>query len=610
MSLESAIELANGRVATSDVALATHVESLGLVRAISDGEIRLLDLHPGRHDAAIDCTMRIVPLAGKPQYEALSYVWGESSGSAPIRIQNHEVLITTNLYAALRRLRGVATARTLWVDQLCINQQDEEEKRKQVLLMGDIYKQCVRCLIWFGEIPSEPRAGFTIADAEAALSFIRDLADVTVCRMSAVPDLLADGPNGDAVRRAFGAMFMYGNVWWSRIWTVQEATLPPSARIGWGPLAISWDTLRRAAGNLSGSAEAWRCMHRSVQEAIAKHDHLIDHFMYPVRGLEISRRRETPLNVLQRWRYRDATEPQDKLYALMGLFSTAIPGVRCSYSTPPAELFRAVTLGLIELEGGLRPLIGLRGEPHVTLGLPSWSLDLVHYDYGTGRRPWKWWTHSHRYKTFAASGKHAPDFDGGLARGVFVDTVAAVGDVLGSETWNNLSDACLVGAIQTWEVLLRQFLPSIQLEFEGPYVGGGSVDDAFWRVMLGNWILREFPRSVASKDDRQSYDDFLREGKRNHVYESLRDMVVNQAFFVTATGYIGLGPPNLVKGDEVWVLCGGNVPFVLRPQTATRGMAPSEACPRYFLGDAYVHGIMHGEAVVNCSETTTYVRLI
>lgn len=63
----------------------------------------------------------------------------------------------------------------------------------------------------------------------------------------------------------------------------------------------------------------------------------------------------------------------------------------------------------------------------------------------------------------------------------------------------------------------------------------------------------------------------------------------DQSFFITENGYMGLGNPQV--GDEIWVLFGGNTPFVLRPDP--------KIGHHFLLGECYLHGIMDGEAMVN-----------
>lgn len=178
----------------------------------------------------------------------------------------------------------------------------------------------------------------------------------------------------------------------------------------------------------------------TVYQALNLYNDLIENFIYLVRGIEISRTAKVPLDLLQRWRYRDATDPLDKIHALMGLFPTIpFPSVQSSsYKITPAMLYTNVTLDLIRQESCLRTLVGFRGEPHVTKNIPTWAIDFTCYSYGNRRRPWKWWNHSHRYKEFAACGNKSIGYstlynDTVLSlRGVLVDRIVEVGDVC---TW-------------------------------------------------------------------------------------------------------------------------------------------------------------------------------
>ncbi|KAH6857601.1 heterokaryon incompatibility, partial [Alternaria alternata] len=84
-------------------------------------------------------------------YTALSYVWGDAKHTKPIQLGYHQIpTITKNLEKALRHLRDRASERILWVDAICINQSDEEEKLSQVQSMGDVYRNAVEVRIWLG----------------------------------------------------------------------------------------------------------------------------------------------------------------------------------------------------------------------------------------------------------------------------------------------------------------------------------------------------------------------------------------------------------------------------------------------------------------------------
>jgi len=114
-------------------------------------QIRLLELAPGGPDDELIATLSTASLESSPPYEALSYVWGDMTTPRSIRLQSSSFAITKNLEVALRGLRKVDQARTLWVDAICIDQDDLLERQAQVQLMKRIYSRSSRVLTWLGE---------------------------------------------------------------------------------------------------------------------------------------------------------------------------------------------------------------------------------------------------------------------------------------------------------------------------------------------------------------------------------------------------------------------------------------------------------------------------
>ncbi|KAF2273230.1 HET-domain-containing protein, partial [Westerdykella ornata] len=114
--------------------------------------IRLLALHPGKPGKPLKCTLHPTNLSpSTPPYEALSYVWHLHPGLAPITCNGHTKLVPANLHSALERLRHPDKARLLWVDNLCIAQDDAVEKTHQVRRMNVVYRRAARVLVWLGE---------------------------------------------------------------------------------------------------------------------------------------------------------------------------------------------------------------------------------------------------------------------------------------------------------------------------------------------------------------------------------------------------------------------------------------------------------------------------
>jgi hypothetical protein len=135
--------------------------------------IRLLRLRPSIDKAApirSELLEYSLGIAGEShRYEALSYVWGDPGVTRTIIVNEAEFRVTVNLFAALQRLRSAIVDRLLWVDAICINQDDIPEKENQIPLMRMIYGSAANVIVWLG------------AEAEksnGAFNFIRLMAEV------------------------------------------------------------------------------------------------------------------------------------------------------------------------------------------------------------------------------------------------------------------------------------------------------------------------------------------------------------------------------------------------------------------------------------------------
>lgn len=111
--------------------------------------IRLLRIEPG--DGPIHCTMKC-GLIEKGTYSCLSYTWGDASQLECIYIDSRPCTVRENLYDFLHTARRYGVTESLWIDALCINQEDLVEKSLQVRLMGRIYAESTRVIVWLGDI--------------------------------------------------------------------------------------------------------------------------------------------------------------------------------------------------------------------------------------------------------------------------------------------------------------------------------------------------------------------------------------------------------------------------------------------------------------------------
>lgn len=117
-------------------------------------EIRVFDVAPADEtdEFALCGRLRVVDLNDNPKFTALSYVWG-TCAIPPHRVScgSSSLKVTTNCHSALHQLRKSFNPLTIWVDSICINQEDEEEQATQIPLMGDIYSMAESVYIWLGE---------------------------------------------------------------------------------------------------------------------------------------------------------------------------------------------------------------------------------------------------------------------------------------------------------------------------------------------------------------------------------------------------------------------------------------------------------------------------
>lgn len=168
--------------------------------------IRLLTLLPSTNfEDDLRCEVHHTSLEDKPEFEALSYTWGNPKGVVPLLLHDQIFHVTKNLALALRYLRYTHEPRVLWVDALCINQSDILERHQQIPQMREIYNVggAKRVIAWLGEVKN----------AKLAMDFCE--------RLSREPPELATFPGYDLEWEACHELFVETR-WWSRAWIIQE----------------------------------------------------------------------------------------------------------------------------------------------------------------------------------------------------------------------------------------------------------------------------------------------------------------------------------------------------------------------------------------------------
>lgn len=180
---------------------------------------RLLKLLPGERDETLKCSLTHSSLKSHLYYYAVSYTWGNPGLFHEIELGGVVHSIRANLFDFLQQLRQTHTAVTLWVDALCINQDDTAEKNIQVPLMGLIYSYAKSVLVWLGPQADGSEDYFDYSPTEPRYSRSSILATNHIS--AAIASLQ---------RRTY----------WTRIWIIQEIVLASDVYIYCGERFSHW----------------------------------------------------------------------------------------------------------------------------------------------------------------------------------------------------------------------------------------------------------------------------------------------------------------------------------------------------------------------------------
>lgn len=653
-------------------------------------EIRLLILLPGIWSDPIRCKWRVVSLNGKPEYKALSYVWGRSKHSQPIYLNGSPVFITRHLRRALRQLRSDSEAVCLWVDAVCINQSDDEEKTEQVKMMGKIYAQSQEVVVYLGDAfapsfsqsfnhpsdtsdaiahtitPHECYSTVALDEKDTGLVWRRQMSYKDGSYLFCFIQLLADGVDMNSFMAGKGQgsldevmealrLFLSAVKWWKRVWVIQEVVIATRIMILYGSMIAPWEMFVQAANRVLGNSQM------QISSLAVNDTKVLLEFSRRILSIESIRARwQSPeqitlLQLLRQFSGREATDPRDKVYALLGLAKDK-PSVEPNYAASERDVFVGTALDIISRSKSLGVLTGdftMKNNHALPSWIPDWSSpfeasiqsraeSVKHYTACKNSTIYVQLEESEevssayqncyiapsRYrevieKSYGPWGGHMclrVHEQGRISLpALIVDPIMVVGETM----W---SDAVLTSTISSWLAVIAKY--SFLLEnmmtrddFERTMCADLVFDAVTGqsqrlspsdRDLIGCWLAREVPyyrkrhllrpyRLMADTADLSAQTL-----SSNSIRSSIIQATYRRRFFITAHGRIGLGPATMEKGDRVCVLPGGRTPFILRRHRDGRILRRSPdgfelyvefptACE--LLGDCYVRGLMDGEGM-------------
>jgi hypothetical protein len=164
-----------------------------------------------------------------PRYDTVSYVWGPPHRTKELWLQDGTaILITEALEAALPHITIHSTG-YLWIDQICINQDDIVERGHQVSIMGQIYAECACVLIWPGHVRSLGTLLTPICNELDGILADAVRTDEEKTRLKNLIRRLAD-PATAPETLTHQCWAMTRSPWFSRAWVFQEVVLPPQSK--------------------------------------------------------------------------------------------------------------------------------------------------------------------------------------------------------------------------------------------------------------------------------------------------------------------------------------------------------------------------------------------
>ncbi|KAL8740940.1 MAG: hypothetical protein Q9184_008441, partial [Pyrenodesmia sp. 2 TL-2023] len=460
-------------------------------------QIRLLELLPGTSGFPIRCRLRYEDLNPRSTvlgFQALSYCWGNSSERKSIIIDNATLLtVTTSLYLALHYIRDISKPKLLWVDAVCINQKDTEEKNQQVALMRRIYSAASAVLIWLGE-PSH--------DSHAAFELIPEI--LRAKRLDEASGI-QNGDLWDLSKDHWGLPWTTDPVWYplfallrrpwfKRAWIIQELAVSTNATVLCGYDKVSWTEFGEAYAYLAASG----VMMTYVPVALVNFS-ILDHARHLVK-------QATPqpaLHVLMRHRQALASDPRDKIFAFGGLIAADHNVSSCrkpEYGRHAASIFKTFAVETLKNDRALKILSVPRVQEHSSVGqLPSWVPDWSVSDQAASLQSWEIdeKTKGLIRPDFAATGssKCTPLFNQDFTRlglrGAIVDRILLAAPEIANPAdrdslfETNIPNLVIQGQriLKEWETMSNRRIPWTK------YPTGENIRDVYWQTLMAGTIF-------------------------------------------------------------------------------------------------------------------------
>ncbi len=614
--------------------LTPHQKRIRLITVLPETHHSSFNQHHGDQDPfkssnLVSCTLSHVSLDNAPAYTALSYNWGDATRRHAILVNGAPVMVTTNLEAAMRHLRQRDELLTLWIDALCIDQSDEVEKSEQLAQMRQIYSQALSVVAWLGPTADNSDVALQWIQQYGGQSFelgigtkpelrLRYLLEADDARWKDlanerlnefIEDLREQlsPANLEHTHLITALSKLFQRAYWNRIWIVQELTNASRLLFMCGYKTVTHDSLNHALRLLRNFGQ-YELLQRNHNTPTA-HPHGVSIVSIKTSNainlLKFRNAAEpSPLvHLMRSFRQFQATDPRDKVFALLGIARDAEAlDLRPDYRKSCEDVYTDLARTLIQ--NGYMDLLSLCEVPKKITGLPSWVHDWSLESYRLPLQQRALDRSARPIKTilepgFSASGiTQKIDMRDGhtigskmplLLRATFLGEVGQLGmdwkhDIEAVGRWlldlQRLSDL-----VPDTSKMLHERVHAVWRTA----VADQEIRQGVRKPRLSEEKIRMVHESLKNVDMRLIDSQTLIGAGLTDYCEQLQVVAQGRRPILVSGDYLGIGPRETEQGDLVFILLGADTPYILRRNCQDETLR--------LIGEAYVHGVMDGEAM-------------
>ena len=565
--------------------------------------IRLITLNPKTSDTSNTNEIRIKldqhSIDECPKYTALSYTWGQPHRTKDVLVETSSqyIKVTENLHAALVHLRRGVPVK-LWIDAICINQDDIKERSSQVRLMRQIYRRAGQVVVWIHKpdeaLSSGDEEKWTFVNAPG----MEDYRQSESGGWTRIPREVDDYP---VTEYPMSHLRLFQHPWFMRVWILQEIAYARHIVLKTGTQTMYWDELEECVGKYIGRVSDPRntSVGESTEVSMAMVSVMSD-FRHSISTGSLA----VPFSdLLYQTQYCEATDPKDKIFALLSLTFDVKNHFEISYEWSWSEISKRLTMHTIE-ECFTLELLRCVGTRTTTLNgdvLPSWVPNL------SGRIVASALERYDRYEYNQTAPEHrlcnVPLCNETtlVVGGLWVHDVAYIDSSRITTLTDEIDLYTFLDTFSDWHHIawtlreyprghspsfrdnLHEFWSTIRMtkgsqaveEHVGKKYDAGEGWHWHFRKMCAEETIGDSqPEDLFNSDDELCKDDDVLDPENPKLYSQwARDVmfpprelrhVAGRTFGFTETNHLGLFPGDTREGDNICLLLGITIPFVLR----------------------------------------------